>query len=321
MNLFFCLSQQVLQLISTLTMEDVLTELPPPSRFFEEDLNNFVTPSPPHPSPFFQFLDPKTNGPLRPSLLIIALSPQSLYIFHHIKSKTLIGSLVIPDNPSSSNPTQPSHGDKTCNIYSLAGNSIILVTVQCPVSAERCHSISKMLIGEEMVLERVLILASVQSRNFRGRLSPDETFALKLETSSERLSGDLSLLKGLDYFPSGSMIDGLAAALLSQCEMKNIKGALCVSWPEFGTSVVSLLKSLLQKNVLPNLDFSSNVGSKEELRSFGIKDHPFASDLYTWLLSTVMSNEHWKFHCIHFIRFGSLLRFPSMCLCFILRIL
>lgn len=35
-----------------------------------------------------------------------------------------------------------------------------------------------------------MILDGLKSQNFRGKLSPDETFAFKLETSSERKSED-----------------------------------------------------------------------------------------------------------------------------------
>ncbi|KAK4760418.1 hypothetical protein SAY87_005311 [Trapa incisa] len=268
-------------------MEDVLTEIPPPSRFFQEDLNNFIPHAPPLPSPFLILSKPKPSDPIRASLLIIALSSPSLYIFHHIGSKKLIGSLIVPEIPLSGISCEPSLGDKSCNIYTLndPDSSILLVSLQSTVAPERCHTIAKMLVGERIIPERVLILSSVQSQNFRGRLSADEPFALKLETSKERKGsvsslGDSSLLKDLEYFPSGSMIDGLAAALLSRCEMRNIKGTLCVSWPEFDSSVVSLLKSILHKNVLPSLNFSSSGGNKDELRSFGFKGHSLDSDLY-----------------------------------------
>lgn len=268
-------------------MEDVLTEIPPPSRFFQEDLNNFIPHASPLPSPFLILSKPKPSGPLRASLLIIALSSPSLYIFHHIRSKNLIGSLIIPETPLSGISLEPCLSDKSCNIYTLNNpdSSILLVSVQSSVAPERCRNIAKMLIGEQLIPERVLILSSVQSQNFRGRLSADEPFVVKLETSRERNDsvsglGDSSLLKDLEYFPSGSMMDGLAAALLSRCEMRNIKGTLCVSWPEFDSSVVSLLKSILHKNVLPSFNFSSSSSSRDELRSSGFKDHSLDSDLY-----------------------------------------
>ncbi|XP_021293089.1 uncharacterized protein LOC110423253 [Herrania umbratica] len=270
-------------------MEDVITEIPPPSRFFQEDLNNFLPPSPSLPLPFLVLSNPKPDKPLCPSLLIIALSSPSLYIFHHLSTKTLIGSLILPEIPFSGISVEPSLGDKTCNIYSLSNedNSTLLVSVQHGVSAERSHLVARLLIGVDIVPERVLILDTIQSRNFRGKLSPDETYAFKLETLAERkgLGGgnvDFSLLKGLDYFPSGSMIDGLPAALLSRCELKNIKGTLCVSWPEFGSSVVALIRSLLQRNVLPSLDLSLKGEVQDRYARFNrIRHQPYDAELYT----------------------------------------
>ncbi|XWS23028.1 hypothetical protein CRYUN_Cryun29cG0086000 [Craigia yunnanensis] len=270
-------------------MEDVITEMPPPSRFFQEDLNNFIPPSPSPPLPFLVLSNPKPDTPLRPSVLIIALSSPALYIFHHLSTKTLIGSLILPEIPFSGISVEPSLGDKTCNIYSLndGDDSTLLVSVQHGVSAERSHLVARLLIGEDIVPERILILDSIQNQNFRGKLSPDETYAFKMETLAERkgLGGGnvgSSLLKGLDYFPSGSMIDGLAAALLSRCQLKNLKGTLCVSWPEFGSSVVALIRSLLQRNVLPSLDLSLKGEVQDQYARFNrIKHQPYDTELYT----------------------------------------
>lgn len=269
-------------------MEDVITDIPPPSRFFQEDLNNFAPPLPPLPSPFLLFPSSKTHAPLQPTLLIIAISGPSHYVFHKISSKALIGSLILPEIPFSGNSIEPTLGDKSCNIYTLndAKDLIILVSVQCSVAVERSHLVAKLLIGEEIIPERVLILDSVQSRNFRGKLSPDETFAFKLETSSERKLSEgcegSSLLKGVNYLPSGSVVDGLAAALLGRCQMKNIKGTLCLSWPEYGASAIPLVKSLILKDVLPGLKFSGNGDFDDEhLKLHLIKDYPYDSELYT----------------------------------------
>ncbi|VVB04048.1 unnamed protein product [Arabis nemorensis] len=264
-------------------MEDVLTENPPPSRFFQEDLNNFVPPPESLPSPFIIFSNPKPELPLRPSLLIIAVSSPSLYVFHNLPSKTLLGSLIMPEVPFSGNTMEPSLEDKSCNIYSLSStddkNSILLVSVQLPVSPERSHIVSRLLIGQDIIPERVIILDSIQSRNFRGKLSPDETLAAKLETSSEKKA---TSCVNLDYFPSGSVIDGLSASLLSRCQLRNIRGTLVISWPEFGPSVVRFVGALL-KNIVPSLDIASvnkdldKYSSKTGLK----KDAWLDSDLYT----------------------------------------
>ncbi|XP_059431280.1 uncharacterized protein LOC132164741 [Corylus avellana] len=270
-------------------MEDVITEIPPPSRFFQEDLNNFTPPSPPLPSPFLVFSNPKPDEPLCPSLLIVAISSPSLYVFHHLSTKSLIGSLVLPEISFAGNSSESSLGDKSCNIYTLnvGDDSIILISVPCSIAAERSHIVAKLLIADKIIPQRVLILDSVQSLNFRGKLSPDEAFAFKLETSSERNglgegNGGSSLLKGIDYFPSGSVIDGLAAALLGRCQTKNIKGTLCVSWPQFGGAVMSLVKSILHRSVLPCLDLKMSGDGKDECLRFNrTKGHPLDSELYT----------------------------------------
>ncbi|CAI0431974.1 unnamed protein product [Linum tenue] len=268
-------------------MEDVITEIPPPSRFFQEDLNNFAPPSQPLPSPFLLFSDPKTE-PLRPSLLIITLSSPSCYLFHNMCNKILIGSLILPEIPFSGNSIEPTLADKCCNIYALndAADLTLLVSLKCSLSAERSNIVAKLLVGNQIIPERVLILGSVQSQNFRGKLSPDETYAFKLETLAERGngsdSGESSLLEGVDYFPSGSMVDGLAAALLTQCQIRNIRGTLCVSWPDHGSAVVALVRSLLQKKVLHGFDLSSTAGIEDKhSRKTQIKDHAFDSELYT----------------------------------------
>lgn len=199
-----------------------------------------------------------------------------------MSSKTLIGTLILPEIPFSGNSIEPSLKDKSCNLYALnhADKSVIIASMQYSVAAERAHAVAKLLIGEQIIPERVLILDSVQGRNFRGRLSADDTFALKLETSSER--GGSPLLKGLNYFPTGSVVDGLAAALLGRCQMKNIKGTLCVSWPHFGGSVSKLVKSILLKDVLPGLEHSVDSNVVDEGFRFGrSKDHGLDSVLYT----------------------------------------
>ncbi|OVA00534.1 hypothetical protein BVC80_9087g20 [Macleaya cordata] len=258
-------------------MEDALTEAPPPSRFFIEDLDNFTKPSPLLPSPFLLFSNPNPNS-LRPSLLIIAISSPSLHLLHQISSKTLVGTLILPEISLSGNYIEPSPKDKSCNIYAINdedGRSILLVLVQFSISAERSHAVAKLLIdGNQIRPEKVVILDSVESRNFRGKLPPDETLGFKLETLEQKSIG--SMLKDLDYFPSGSVIDGFGAALLARCQIKKIPATLCVTWPQNGSSVVSILKSVIFRDVLPK-----NAPNDVVLESDSVRDFRFESELYT----------------------------------------
>ncbi|KAK9707075.1 hypothetical protein RND81_07G171000 [Saponaria officinalis] len=268
-------------------MEDVLTELPPPSRFFEEDLNIFIPPSPSLPPPSLVLSESYANETLHPSLLIFAISPPSLHIFHYAASKTLVGTLILPDSPSSESTAAPSSDKKSCNIYALNDTEklVLVVSIQFRVPAERCHAVSKLLIDEKIIPEKVLILDSIQIQNFRGRLSRDDPVAYKLQTSSEReVLGENSegspYLSNVNYFPSGSIVDGLAAALLARCQIRNVRGTLCVSWPEYGKPVMRFIRSLLTKDVLPHYDFSSS-SDEDELKSIWLKDPLLDSDLYT----------------------------------------
>ncbi|KAL3654348.1 hypothetical protein CASFOL_004029 [Castilleja foliolosa] len=261
-------------------MDDVITDIAPPSRLLLEDLNNFTPPPPPLPSPFLTFSPANSKNTLRPSLLIIGMSSPSLHFLHHLSPKTLIGSLILPEIPFAGNSIEPSLGDKSCNIYTIdnAEKLIMIVMVQLPVVSERAHAVARKLIGDKIVPQRVLILDSIQSRNFRGRLSSDESVAFKLETSVEKKS---SLVKRFDYYPSGSMVDGLAAALLSRCELVKIKGTLCVSWPDFGGPVLKLVKSVLEMDVLNDVDYKVDGNYEREYLRLSRRKDRVDSDLYT----------------------------------------
>ncbi|KAJ4752387.1 Proteasome assembly chaperone 1 [Rhynchospora pubera] len=209
-------------------MDDVLTETPPPSRFFDDDLDNFAIAPPPLPSPFL-LLNPNP----KPNLLIVAISPLSRSILHHLPSKTLIGSLFLPEIALSGNPLVPSPNDKSFNVYSVGDQNSCLASVQYNVSPERCRAVAKCLIGD-VKPDQVVIFDSIKSQNYRGRIEVDETLAFKLETKQQRLEKGNLGLSGVDYLPSGSVMDGLGAAILTESQMKGIKGTLVATWPENG---------------------------------------------------------------------------------------
>lgn len=266
-------------------MDDVITDAPPPSRLLLEDLNNFTPPPPSLPSPFLVFSCAHSKKIFTPSVLLIAMSSSSLHLLHHLSPKTLIGTLILPEIPFTGNSVEPSLRDKSCNIYALndADKMIMIVLVQFSVTSERANALARLLVGEKIIPQRILILDSIQSHNFRGRLSPDETIAYKLETSLERKQSDAndSFVNGLDYYPSGSVVDGLAAALLSRCQLKKIKGTLCVSWPDLGAPVMTLVKSLLLKNALTGTNYTIGGDYEDEYLRLSRRKDRVDSDLYT----------------------------------------
>ncbi|WOL08278.1 hypothetical protein Cni_G17031 [Canna indica] len=258
-------------------MEDVLTESPPPSRFFQEDLDNFAAPPPPLPPPILVLHPNPSPDHLRPTLLLVALSAPSLAVLHRIPHKTLIGTLILPEIPLAGNSLEPSPRDRSCYIYAVARPApAVLVAVQCPVASERARAVAKSLLGG-IQAEKVLILDSIRSQNFRGRLAVDETLVFKLETVEERRYGQ-RLVEGVDYLPSGSMMDGLGAAILGECQMRKAKGTLMATWPDNGRPiVVPIIRSLLQRL---NFDMDGSDGAKEMVAAFTSSSR-YDSDLYT----------------------------------------
>jgi hypothetical protein len=93
--------------------------------------------------------------------------------------------------------------------------------------------VAKCLIGS-VVADQVVVFDCIKSQNYRGRIEVDETLAFKLETKQRRSDRGTLTVNGVDYLPSGSVMDGLGAAILTECQMKGIKGTLLATWPENG---------------------------------------------------------------------------------------
>ncbi|XP_031481379.1 uncharacterized protein LOC116251319 [Nymphaea colorata] len=243
-------------------MEDVITDFPPPSRLFFDDLNNFSSLPQPLPSPFLLLSNPNPNAepssPLEPSLLIVAVSRPSTFLLHHLRGRALVGTLVLPEFSVAANSLDSSSLDNnSAHLYALdTAPGVLLALIQYQIPPERSSAVAKV-VFEKIRPKRVLILSSIQSMNFRGKIYNDERFAFKLETLEQRLDPEGPLVRELSYFPSGSLIEGIAASLLAACQVRKIKGTLVVSWPESQVSVV-LLRSVL-RNIVGGLDFSPSL--------------------------------------------------------------
>ncbi|KAJ3694623.1 hypothetical protein LUZ60_010103 [Juncus effusus] len=243
-------------------MQDPLTEVAPPSRFFDEDLDIFAAPPPSLAAPLPSLAAPLLlPNPRLYDLLIVAISPASSSLLSRLPSKTLIGSLSLPEIPDSGKSSS-----KSFHLYSVEKHeSICLASVRYTVSPERSRAVAKCLL-EGVKAEKVLILDSLKSQNYRGRIHVDETLAFKLETVKQRESVEKKIINGIDYLPSGSVMDGLGAAILTECQMRGLKGTLLAHWPENGGFEVF-------KKVFEDLGFDVG-GIEQEMRRAN-------SDLYT----------------------------------------
>lgn len=199
-------------------MEDVLTEAPPPSRFLDDDLDNFAAPNPPLPAPLL-LSNPKNPRNQNLDLLILLISPSSLFLLPK-KTLTLASSLILPELPLSRGP----HID----IYGSSPTALI-AAVTCRVAPARAKPVARLLMAE-FPADRVLVFDSIRPENFRGRLDAEgeeEAMVFKMETTEERRACEGSkMVKGVGWLGSGSLVEGLGAAVMGECEMRRRKGAL-----------------------------------------------------------------------------------------------
>ncbi|KAH7285108.1 hypothetical protein KP509_33G013300 [Ceratopteris richardii] len=269
-------------------IQDPLTDLPPPSRLDLEELSNFPVDasrasSAPSPSILWNSnVDVKT--PLRPRLLFVASSSSGLHLLRHLPSKMLLGSVVLLGDDSldaasshgsisytgDGNIKSPSVYDGRfpqkqfshhCSIYSLDGQqaSIILLPVEKPILEERANAWAKAVLGA-IAADTVVVVAMVQREHYRGRLSADDEVIFRLETDAVRIGEKERVSisdKYVPYFPSGSLVSGLPAAILTRCQHLGLRARLLLSWPEACSSApLNLVKALKCLPEMKDIDFS-----------------------------------------------------------------
>ncbi|CAL4952401.1 unnamed protein product [Urochloa decumbens] len=197
-------------------MEDVVTDVPPPSRFSPDDLDNFAAP-PPQPTPILVV----APSPPAPRLLIVLISPTSLALLPS-PPPPLHASLLLPDLPLQ--PHAP------VRVY-LHPSGALLAAAHGAVPAHRARAAAKALVSK-LQPEEVLVLDAVRSESYRGRLAADEPVEGKLETRAARRQGGVGAARAVAALaPPGSVVDGLGAAVLAECEIRGKAASMVVTWP------------------------------------------------------------------------------------------
>ena len=135
----------------------------------------------------------------------------------------LHASLLLPDLP-----LQQSHAP--IRVYLHPSSGALLAAVH-GVPAHRARAAARSLISGLQPNE-VLVLDAVRSDAYRGRLAADELVEGKLETSAARRLGGVGAAKGVAALaPPGSVMDGLGAAVLAECEIQGKAASMVVTWP------------------------------------------------------------------------------------------
>ncbi|KAL6626972.1 hypothetical protein ACP70R_030698 [Stipagrostis hirtigluma subsp. patula] len=201
-------------------MEDVVTDAPPPSRLSPDDLDNFATP-PPQPTPIL-VVSPNPSAPA-PRLLIVLISPTSLALLAHLPTPPpLHASLLLPDL------SLLTHAP--IRVY-LHPSGALLAAAHSAVPAHRARAAARTLVST-LQPEEALVLDAVRSEAYRGRLAADEPVEGKLETRAARRQGGVGAARGVAALaPPGSVVDGLGAAVLADCEIRGKAASMVVTWP------------------------------------------------------------------------------------------
>lgn len=264
-------------------MRDPLTEEPPPSRFDPEELNSFeptdaVDLTPPSVQWAPSVAERLQSGTLRHKLLIVALSKVGINLIHNLPNKSTIGNILLPGTSLPKTSSDPSPRDRACYVFSCEPDlAVILVSVQYMVPVENASVWTKFLF-KLFAAERVLIIEHTPIRHFRGKLSVDEPMVFVMSTDQQKLEDKQSGV-GAPWYPSGSMVDGLAAALLTHCQLREVKGRLLLTWPEVDSGLVKMVVPILSDllKVLPEDALTNFVESGKSLMA---KKPLHRNDLY-----------------------------------------
>ncbi|KAJ1412050.1 hypothetical protein SESBI_20689 [Sesbania bispinosa] len=215
-------------------MEDVITEQAPPSRLLEETSTLSHPPSPPPPSSLLPFTSP-------PSLSSPSLpSPFLIFPHSHLKPSLLIIAISSPSSPSSTLTSIPKpylhpSSSRTPPLpprqhlqhpLPLLHPLLLAVDPLSPPTAPTPSPTSSLETGSG------LSRSSFWTPSNRGITAVDCRRTSRSPSSSRaqprgRGRDGEKLLGELEYYPSGSVADGLGAAILGRCQILNLRASLC----------------------------------------------------------------------------------------------
>ncbi|KAG2444873.1 hypothetical protein HXX76_001611 [Chlamydomonas incerta] len=171
-------------------------------------------------------------------VLVIATCPTSCALVHGIPGKQLIGSVLAPGVSLAgiSLGPEPLPSDRVCAVYTLGSSSsssssgssrVLLVACQYEVARERAVAWSRAVLGQ-VAAGHVLVLGAIPAEQFRGQgdASQEELlFLLRTRAAAQALPGR----PAAPLLPTGTVVGGLPAALLSHCQVRDKSAELLVA--------------------------------------------------------------------------------------------
>jgi len=223
--------------------------------FDEEEVLEYT---PAYSSPIFLHADRLPNA----SVLLIGISTGAYFLHCSFPNKRAVGSLVLPEISMKNNTLEPSINDRTCILYEVENNPhILLVLCQYEVQPERSYIWTSTLFNSIKTPQKVYIFDKILDVDLS--ISTDEAvnppLLRKLETSKQREEN----IQICPFLPLPNIVEKLAAAILTHCEIHGLCGSLFVSLQERSTlgeetfvafePVLSFLKLLKADSKLYNM--------------------------------------------------------------------
>ncbi|CAD7704531.1 unnamed protein product [Ostreobium quekettii] len=186
----------------------------------------------------------KKKEPVDVKLLVVGCTPLSCALLSQwTKEDQIVGSVVLPEVVMTGNAIAPCLADKTAFIYQLDAD-VLVVACQHEVAEERAVAWTDSVLSH-IKPHSVLVAGALQGRNYRGDGDPSERpLFFGVQNSSLCSGGGLDIPPPL---PPGNVQGGLAAALLTHCELHRIPASLIIQIEGGGNAVTKeSMKSLAE---------------------------------------------------------------------------
>ncbi len=197
--------------------------------------------------------------------LLITVGPIASWLIHSaVDTANPSGSLVLPEISLKGLHAAPHPRDAACWIFQ--SGSLLVASIGFEASPERCHAVAKSLLQEVAPrASRVIIASQLSVGQLRGGFSLDSVdrdgVVFALDSEAEQKSNKSNSFGPL---PPGNLVSGLAAAVLSQCQVSGRRCRLLVSLqlspsPLDPTCARALARAL--DSEVPTLEVSKAAGS------------------------------------------------------------